>query len=614
MLITTCIIKIGYPAPESKAMAIPENRQQLQTDLNRVGWVKYLPFLRWLRQYQRADFPGDFIAGLTVATMLIPQSMAYALLAGLPPIVGLYTGILPVLVYGLLGSTRILSLGPTAITSVMVLSSIGHLSEPGSAAYFTLSLTLALSLGIVYLLMGLLRLGFVVNLLSESVLQGYVNAAALIIVISQIQNLLGIHVPRSALPAEILLQIILSIGKIHLPTVLLACICMGIILLFNFRLEKWLARFRLNQMLKIAIVRSGSLVSVLVGILIVAGLRLDTQGISIIGKIPAGLPPIQFGPYDFSDLQAIFTGAFAIAFVGFMEGISTAKSLMSQRRQTIDANQELIAMGAANIAGAISGGFSSTISISRSAVNYAAGANTSLSSIIAAGMVALVVSLFTPFFYYLPNATLAAIILTSVFKLFDVHSLRQLWKYSKLDTIPFFVTFLITFFVSIPLGIAGGILFSLVSYFVRTSRPEIEELGRLDYTEYYRDKLQYKEAQSIPGVLIIRIDESLYFANAQYLDKYLRNIIATSPDIHWLILVGDAINWLDASALQILETLIHDLEQVGVTVFMTEFNLKVWGRVGKVGFIERVEANRFFHTTHEAVKATGTLLDDELPI
>lgn len=595
-------------------MASSENREKLHTDLNRVGWSKYFPFLHWLRHYQASDFPGDLIAGLTLATMLIPQSMAYALLAGLPPIVGLYTGILPVLIYGLLGSTLILTLGPTAITSVMILSSIGHLAEPGSETYFTLSLTLALSLGIVYLLMGLLRLGFIVNLLSESVLQGYVNAAALIITISQIQNLLGISIPRSPYPAETLRYLLLSIGEIHLPTVILSCICISIILLFNFRLGKWLSPLKLNPLLETAIVRCGALVSVFVGILIINVLHLENQGVKIIGDIPAGLPPIQLGPYDFTEWQALFMGAIAIAFVGFMEGVSTAKSLMSQGRQTLDANQELIAMGAANIAGAISGGLSSTTSISRSAVNYAAGANTGLSSIIAAGMVALVVSLFTSVFYFLPNAALGAIIMTSVIKLFDVRSLRQQWKYSKLDTIPFFITFFMTFFVSIPVGIAGGILFSLVSYFVRTSRPEIEELGRIDYTQYYRDKLQHKEAHAVPGVLIIRVDESLYFANAQYLDKYLRNIIATSPDVHWLILVGDAINWLDASALQILENLIYDFDQVGVKVLLTELNLKVWGRLSKSGFMQRVGIERFFHNTHDAVKITGALYDDDLPI
>ena len=595
-------------------MTLDDKRQQLHSEQRQNWWVQRLPFLLWMRQYKRAELPGDMIAGLTVATMLIPQSMAYALLAGLPPIVGLYTGILPVLVYGLLGSTRILTLGPTAITSVMILTSISGLAEPGSEQFYTLSLTLALTLGIVYLLMGLFRLGFVVNLLSQSVLEGYVNAAALIIAISQFKNLLGIQISRTAQPAETLLQTILSIEQVHMPTLLLGALCIVIILIFNYGLDGFLSRLQLNSTLKLTIIRSGSLVAVMVSILVVAILRLDRQGIDIIGSIPQGFPPITLGPYDFTEWQTLLTGAIAIAFVGFMEGVSTAKSVMSRQKQTLDGNQELIAMGAANIAGAISGGLSSTTSISRSAVNYAAGANTGLSSVIAAVIVGLTVSFFTPIFFYLPSTALAAIILTSVIKLFNIQSLRQLWKYSKLDTIPFFVTFFATFLISIPIGIASGILFSLITYLARTSRPEIEQLGRIDYTHYYRDVLQYKEAHLIPKVMLIRVDESLYFANAQYLDKYLRNLIAKSSDIEHLIIVGDAMNWLDASAVQILEDLIHDFEQVGIKVYFTELNLKVWGRISKIGFMARVGEHRFFHRTHDAVKATGALLDDDLPI
>ena len=589
-------------------------RKHLRTD-GQIHWLaQRLPFLMWLQTYRRGDLPHDIVAGLTVATMLIPQSMAYALLAGLPPIVGLYTGILPVLVYGLLGSTRTLTFGPTAITSVMILGSITGLANPETSQFFIQSLTLTLMLGIVYLLMGLLHLGFVVNYLSRSVLEGYVNAAALIIAISQIQSLLGISIPRSPYPLETVLQIILSLADIHVPTLLLGGVCILIILFFTYRLEQLLSRFVSKQNIRLVIVRSGSLIAVILATIIVFFFRLDNAGIVIIGNVPVGFPPISLGPFDFSHWQTLLPGALAIAFVGFMEGVSTAQSLTDQRRQTLDANQELIAMGAANVAGALSGGLASTTSISRSAVNHAAGARTGLSSIIAACIVGLIVAFFTPLFYFLPSTALAAIILTSVVKLFNFRSLRQLWLYSKLDTIPFFVTFLVTFFVSIPIGIASGITFSLLTYLARTSRPEVEVLGRVNYTEHYRDVVQFPEASPVSGVLIIRIDESLYFANAQYLDRYLRNMLAELDDVDYLILVCDAMNWLDASALQILESLIDDLQRVGVTVYITQLNLKVWGRITKTGFVDRVGEARFFNRTHDAVFATGALLDDELPI
>ncbi len=594
-------------------MAIEPNRSNLNVGYQQNWLAKLFPFLYWFRHYQRDDLPGDLIAGFTVATMLVPQSMAYAVLAGLPPIVGLYTGIAPVLIYGLLGSARILTLGPTAITSVMILSSIGGLANLGSDAYFTLSLTLALTLGIVYLVMGLLRLGFVVNLVSQSVLEGYVNAAALIIVISQINTLLGIDVPLSPYPAETLHNTLFNLDHIHLPTFALGLICISIIWLFNSRLNSILLILRLGPRLRIMLTRSGPLVSVLTGTMLVVIFQLDEFGVSVIGEVPQGFPSFALGPYDFSEWQPLLIGAVAIAFVGFMEGFSTAKTLMSKGKQTFDANQELFAMGAANIAGAATGGMASTTSISRSAVNFSTGAHTGLSSVIAALIVGLVVSFFTPLLYYLPNTTLAAIILTSVVRLFNVRSIQRLLSYSWLDTIPFFVTFIATFFISIPIGIASGIVVSLGAYLVRTSQPQIVEQGRVNYTEHYQ-AVDKKVTHRIPGVLIIRIDESLYFANAQFLDKHLRNTIATSTEIKHLILVGDAINWLDTSALQILEDLIRDLEEINISVFITQLNPKVWRRINKIGYTEQVGKERFFQRTHDAVVATGQLLDDELPI
>jgi SulP family sulfate permease len=589
-------------------------RRQLKTDNQHHWLIKHLPFISWLRAYRVLDLPHDIVAGLTVATMLIPQSMAYALLAGLPPVIGLYTGVLPVLVYGLLSSTRSLTFGPTAITSVMVLGSISSIAAPNTPEFFQQSLTLALLLGIVYLIMGLLRLGFVVNYLSRAVLEGYVKAAALIIAISQINSLLGIAVPRSANPAEVLLQTILRIGELHIPTLLLGLSCILSILFFSNQIDPLLKPIIKSANIRLVIARSGSFITVILATLIVAIFHLDTVGINIIGEIPKGFPELSIQTYDFTYWQTLLPGALAIAFVGFMEGISTAQSLTDKRQEKPDANQELLAMGAANIAGVVSGGLASTTSISRSAVNHAAGAKTGLSSVIAACIVGLTVAFFTPIFYYLPSATLAAIILTSVLKLIDTDLLRHLWQYSRLDTIPFFVTFFVTFFISIPLGIASGIAFSVLSYLIRTSRPEVEVLGRVNYTEHYRDISQFPEALPIPRVLIIRIDESLYFANAQYLDRYLRNTIAASEDIDYLILVCDAMNWLDANALQILEQLIQDLQRVDVTVYITQVNVKVHLRIKRAGFLDRVGTERFFDRTHDAVLATGTLLDDELPI
>lgn len=589
----------------------------LETDtkgarLRQLG--RYLPFLNWLLKYKRADLPGDLIAGLTVATMLVPQSMAYALLAGLPPYIGLYASILPVLVYGLLGSTRMLTLGPTAITSVMVLGTIGAAGAESPEAYMALSLTLALFLGIVFILMGMFRLGFIVNLLSQPVLAGYVNAAALIIIFSQIPNIAGIRIERSSKTLDLLIRPIQEISQFNPVTFAIGVGCIGLLFFFKFTLKTWLEHKKLNQMIVFVITRSGPLVVVIVSTLVTYVYRLDESSeVRVIGEIPAGFPALGFGPFDFSQMQIIIPGAFAIAFVGFMEGISTAKSLMSRRRELLDPNQELLAMGVANFASVISGGLAVTTSISRSAVSHAAGARTGLASVIAAICVGLVVTFFTPLFYYLPQAALAAIIMMAVANLVDPKSIFHFRRYSKGEPIPFVVTFLGAFFFGIEVGILGGIVFSALVHLYRTIQPPIIRLERIWDTEEYRDAVRY-DTQHIPAILIMRVDESLYFANAQYLERFLRDAVAQRPEVEYLILVCNAINTVDASAILILIDMISEFKEAGIEVYLAEMKDRVRERVDRVNFSQLIGEERFFNTTHEAVVATGKLPDDTLPI
>lgn len=568
----------------------------------------------WLRDYRRQDLPGDIIAGLTVAIMLVPQSMAYALLAGLPPVMGLYSAIFPVMVYGLLGSTRILTFGPTAITSVMVLSAIGHVAEPGSADYIVLANTLTLTLGFVFLLIGVLRLGFIVNFLSRPTLSAYVNAAALIILFSQVTTVLGIHAPRTARPYELFFQPIVYANQIDVATVLLGLASIGVLVYFKRGLPRHLEHLPLSKSLIVSLSRLGPLVVVVLGILLVYGLQLHEQAnIAIIGDIPAGLPVLQWVAFDFSRLDVVLPGALAIAFVGFMEGVSTAKSLFSRRRQRLESNRELMAMGAANVVGVFTGGFAGTTSISRSAVNYAAGANTGLSSVIAGGILMLVVMFLTPVFYFLPRVVLATIIIVSVVTLINVASLRAIWRYSHIETLPFFVTFVGVLLISIEVGILSGIATSTLIYLYRTARPRVVVLGRDGYTSLYRDVTRYTSAREIPRVLIMRPDESLYFINMQHLDKQIRNAIAEYSDSQHFILVGNAINDIDASSLVILSELIADLQDIDVQVSFAELKDAVYSKLRRVGVIDELQV-RVYTTTHEAVEATGQLPDDLLPI
>ncbi len=555
----------------------------------------------WL-QYDKRHLPGDLVAGITVATMLVPQSMAYALLAGLPPVAGLYASILPVLIYGLLASSHVLTVGPTAITSVMVLGSLDQFAD--GEQYLGLALTLALTLGFVYLVMGTLRLGVLVNLLSQPVLAGYVNAAACIIAISQIQHFIGVEVERSSRPLMLLWQSLRHIGTLNISTTAIGLLCMLVLLFFKFRLGRILRRHRVSPLLTTVLTRSGPLFVVAIGTMATLGLSLHQRAnIAIIGEIPRGFPTLSLNRFDFSHLDVMFTGAVAIAFVGFMEGVSTAKSLVSQRRQRINANQELVAMGAANLASAVSGGFPVTTSISRSAVNHAAGANTGLSSVIAAVALALTVMLFTPLFYYLPQATLAAVILVAVTNLVDFSSVLQLWRYSKYETLPFVVTFVSVFFVDILGGILLGMAMAAVLHLLRTSRPYIAVLGRIGNSTHFRDVCCNDDSETYSNMLILRVDASLYFANAQFLENYLRRAIADYPTVDYLILDCSAINSIDASALQILTDLVHEFEEADIQIIFTELKERVYSRLRRVDFVDRVGVQHFFQSTHDAVIA-----------
>ncbi|MGB7337884.1 MAG: sulfate permease [Phototrophicaceae bacterium] len=567
------------------------------------------PILGWMLYYQRAYLTGDILAGLTIAVMLVPQSIAYALLAGLPPVMGLYASILPVMLYGFLGSARVLSLGPTAITSVMTFGTIGILATSTGISLSTLAITLALLLGGVYLIMGILRLGFLVNFLSRPVLVGYINAAAIIIVIGQLQHLLGITVESSALPHMLLWRTLNNLSTFNPVTVLIGVGGIVTLLFIRYGLSPILLRIGIAEEWRFLLSRSGALVLVMVTVGLVFQYDLHlTADVAIIGEIPSGFPALTIG-FDFTHWRPLLLGAIAIAFVGFMEDISTAKSLLKGRDQLLKPTQELFAMGVANVASAVTGGMPVTTSVSRSVVNYEAGGKTGLSSIIAGTMLALTVIFLTRFFYYLPRPTLAAIIITSVVGLIDIKTLQKLWGYSRAETGVMLATTISVFFFSIEIGIFIGILLSIIVYIYRTSRTPIVELGRDRQRDFYSD-IDDDWTLPIPHVAILRIDESIYFMNAQFLDRYLRNLIAKRQDVRYLVLVCSGVNTLDTSSIQILEAVVKDFHDVGVEVLISEMRARSMLQI-KRGDLHTIIGNeRFFETTHDAILATGLLPDD----
>lgn len=564
------------------------------------GLRRALPILEWLPGYDRAAFANDGMAGLIVAIMLVPQGMAYALLAGLPPEVGLYASIVPLVFYGLLGSSRALAVGPVAIVSLMVATTLSEVAETGSAGYLAGAILLAFLSGAILLGMGLARLGFLVNFLSHPVISGFSSAAALVIGFSQLKHVLGFDIPRGHLITDTISYAATHFEQINLPTLVIALVSFTILVSFKSRAIALFRALGLGAEASAALGKAGPLVAVLVTTVAVWLLALDqTAGVKIVAEIPAGLPPLTIPDLDLALIEQLLPAAALIAAVGFLESVSVGKSLASKRRQKIDANQELIALGAANIGAAATGGYPVTGGFSRSLVNFTAGAVTPMASIITAGLIAITVVLFTPLLYFLPKATLAAIILVAVVNLIDLKTLRHAWVYNKSDAASLIATFLAVLTLGIEIGIVAGALLSIALYLWRTSRPHVAEVGRVGDTEHFRNILRH-QVQTDPKVLMVRVDESLYFANTAFLEDQMLARVADRPEIDHLVLIMSAVNFIDASALETLETLAERLHDAGVTLHMAEVKGPVMDRLESVGFTEGPFIGQIFLSTHVA--------------
>lgn len=563
---------------------------------------QYLPFLDWLVHYRRDNLVGDLLAGLIVAIMLVPQGMAYALLAGLPPQVGLYASLAPLIIYGLLGTSRTLAVGPVAIVSLLVASGISPLAAQGSAEYLQLALTLAFLVAIIQFAMGLVRLGFLVNFLSHPVLAGFTSAAAIVIGFSQLKHILGYSVPRTEYFYESVLYTVEHVLQTNFIAVAIGLGSIAVLIYFKNGLSKQLKQVGLQDNAIIPLSKSGPLMVVMLGTLLVWAFDLHGEGgINIVGEVPAGLPPITLPVLNIDVWQLLLPTALAIGFVGYMESISVAKSLASKRRQKVDADQELIALGAANFGATFTGGYPVTGGFSRSVVNFAAGANTGLASIITALLIALTVIFLTPLFYFLPNAVLAAIIIVAVAGLIDIKTLRHVWRYNKADAASMLVTFFAVLAVGVESGILVGVAAALVLFIWRSSRPHMAVVGRMGHSETYRNILRH-QVKTCPHVVAIRVDESLYFANTKYLEDTILQIIADRPEVKHLVFIGIAINFIDASALETLESLIVELRDAGVDLHLADIKGPVMDRLKCIGFVDRLGADKIHLSTHDAMQ------------
>lgn len=552
-----------------------------------VGWRRFVPIAQWLPNYRRNDIRSDLGAGLTIAAMLVPQGMAYALLAGLPPEIGLYASTLPVIAYALLGTSRQLAVGPVAIVSLLTASALQPLFEQGSTGYVGAAALLALMVGVVHLVLGLGRLGFVVNFLSHSVLVGFTAAAAIIIGFSQVKHVLGISIPSTERFHETLLEVIDSLGDTHALT-----LAVGLGSIAALLTLKKVARRVPAAFVVVAVTTAMS------------GLwSLDERGLATVGDIPGSLPA--FGLPDlsgdlFSDLA---TTAVVITLIGFMESIAVAKVYARRHRYEVDANQELIALGSANVVSGLFGGYPVTGGFSRTAVNDSAGARTPLASLITAVLVLVTLAVFTPLFENLPKAALGAVIIVAVVNLVDIREMRHIAHVKRSDLVGLGIAFSATLVLGIETGIAVAIVSSMLVVFARMSRPHSAVLGRIPETTSYRNLDRFPEAHTDPDIRVIRIDAALSFINAQHVKRLMSDEAGELPATGGsLVLDCSGINDLDATGADTLAEVIDEFAGSPVALHLCDVKGPVRDVMHRAGLWTRLDG-RIHATAHQAVLA-----------
>jgi sulfate permease, SulP family len=560
----------------------------------------YFPILDWGRRYNRQTLTSDLVAAIIVTIMLIPQSLAYALLAGLPPEVGLYASVLPLIAYAIFGTSSALAVGPVAVVSLMTAAAVGRIAAEGSADYASAAITLALLSGVMLTLMGLFRLGFIANFLSHPVISGFITASGIIIATSQVGGLLGIKTEGHALP-DLIMSIIAHIGQVNWYTLAVGAIALSLLLWIRLDLKNWVARFGVPKGVATVIVRAGPVAVVFLTMAISAVMDLGAKGVSLVGQVPQGLPVLSLPSFSFDTIQQLALPALIISIVGFVESISVAQTLAAKRRERISPNQELIGLGASNIAAAIGGGYPVTGGFARSVVNFDAGAATPAAGAFTAIGIAGATLLLTPFLAILPKATLAATIVIAVLTLVDFSILKRAWTYSRADFAAVAITLIGTLLLGVEVGISLGVGASVLVFLYRSSQPHAAVVGLVPGTEHYRNVKRHK-VDTVPGVLSIRIDESLYFANARYLEDLVINQVAANPGLTDVVLMCSAVNAIDMSALESLEAIHERLADLKVYLHLSEVKGPVMDRLAGTDFLAHL-SGQIHLSQHQAMLA-----------
>jgi len=553
--------------------------------------TRYLPILDWGRAYNGSALTNDVVAAGIVTIMLIPQSLAYAMLAGLPPEVGLYASILPIIAYALFGTSRALAVGPVAVVSLMTLTAASSVAPPGSAEFIAAALVLALLSGLILLLMGVFKLGFLANLLSHPVVSGFITASGIIIATSQLKAVFGISASGEAMP-ELIGTLFANLGSTNLPTLVIGLLSTAFLFWVRRGLKPLLIKTGLQPRAADLVAKAGPIAAVAAATLAVVVFDLERQDVRVVGEIPQSLPPLTVPVFDIGLWQQLAIPALLLSIIGFVESVSVAQTLAAKKRQRIDPDQELIGLGAANIAASFSGGYPVTGGFARSVVNFDAGAETPAAGAFTAVGIAIAALFLTPLLYSLPIATLAATIIVAVLSLVDLKTPRTIWRYSRTDFAAMAATIAVTLLLGVEPGVIAGVGLSLALYLWRSSRPHAAIVGRVPETGHFRNVKRHKVLTD-PRVLTIRIDESLTYLNARWLEEFVLEAVAEHPRARHLVLMCSAVNSIDASALESLEAINHRLADAGIKLHLSEVKGPVMDRLQRSSLLEELSGEVF---------------------
>jgi len=539
------------------------------------------------------------MAALIVTIMLIPQSMAYALLAGLPPEVGLYASILPLFAYAVFGSSMTLAVGPVAVISLMTAAAVSQVADPGTPEYLGAAILLSLLSGLMLIGLGLARAGFLANLLSHPVISGFITASAILIAFSQLKHVLGIPVQGHDLPS-ILADLISHLQDTNRPTLIIGILSVAFLFWVRSGLKPLLTRLGTSAVLADIVTKTGPVLAVIVTTALVSLFALDQSGVAIVGEIPAGLPAPNLPAIDYSLARELVPAAFLISLVGFVESVSVGHTLAARRRERLRPNQELIGLGAANLASGLGGGFPVTGGFSRSVVNFDAGAKTPMAGVFTALMIGLTALYLTPLFEYLPKAVLAATVIVAVLSLVDVAAIKRVWIFSKSDFVAMVTTIVVVLGIGVEAGIVAGILVSIGSLLAKIARPHFAVIGQIPGTQHYRNRNRHEVLQS-EKVLAVRLDEMLYFLNGHTFEDAVGELIAENSALTDLVLLCHGISEIDASGLEVLESINARLDSLGIRFHLSEVKGPVMDRLNRVGFKDHL-TGQIFLSHHEAMQ------------